>query len=169
MSLLRTRDGHEAGVSHAELLFDLVYVFAVTQLSHRLLENLTLPGALETAVLWFAVWLGWQYTCWFTNWFDPSTTAVRLVLFGVMLFCLVMAAAIPDAFGLRGWVFALCYVSLQLGRTLFIVICLGRGHPLTANFRRILGWHLIAAALWIAGGLQNGTQRLLLWYAARGL
>ena len=71
MSLLRTRDGHEAGVSQAELFFDLVYVFAVTQLSHRLLENLTLPGAFETAVLWFAVWLGWQYTCWFTNWFDP--------------------------------------------------------------------------------------------------
>ncbi|MCL7163906.1 low temperature requirement protein A, partial [Escherichia coli] len=66
--LLRHRDGHEARVTFVELFFDLVYVFAVTQLSHSLLHDLTLMGALHTLVLWFAVWLGWQYTCWVTNW-----------------------------------------------------------------------------------------------------
>ena len=165
-SLLRTRDGHEAAVSAVELFFDLVYVFAVTQLSHRLLENLTMTGAVETLVLWFAVWLGWQYTCWFTNWFDPDATPVRLVLFGVMLLGMVMAAAIPDAFGLRGMVFAVCYVAMQVGRTLFIVLSLPRKHPLAANFARILGWLCIAAVFWIAGGLSDGTQRLLFWSAA---
>lgn len=61
-NLLRVRDGQGASVSFSELLFDLIYVFAVTQLSHYLLHHLTLTGALETLLLWFAVWLARQYT-----------------------------------------------------------------------------------------------------------
>lgn len=64
---LRRRDGHHARVTYEELFFDLVYVFAVTQVSHQLLHHLSLGGVLQALVLWFAVWLGWQYTCWFTN------------------------------------------------------------------------------------------------------
>ena len=103
---LRRRDGHHARVTNEELLFDLVYAFAVTQLSHELLEHLTFGGLLETVILWFAVWLGWQYTCWFTNWFDPETPLIRTVLFVSMLLALILAAAIPDAFGERGLIFA---------------------------------------------------------------
>jgi low temperature requirement protein LtrA len=76
-SLLRQRDGHHARVTFEELFFDLVYVFAVTQLSHLLLHHLGWMGVAETTVLWFAVWLGWQYTCWLTNWFDPETPHIR--------------------------------------------------------------------------------------------
>lgn len=54
-------------MTYEELFFDLVYVFAVTQVSHQLLHHLSLGGVLQALVLWFAVWLGWQYTCWFTN------------------------------------------------------------------------------------------------------
>lgn len=46
-----------------------------------------------------------------------------------MLIALVMAAAIPDAFGERGLIFAGCYVAMQVGRTAFIVHQLGRDHP----------------------------------------
>jgi low temperature requirement protein LtrA len=63
---------HHAKVTNEELFFDLIYAFAITQLSHRLLDNLTPLGAVQTLVLWFAVWLGWQYTCWITNWFNPE-------------------------------------------------------------------------------------------------
>lgn len=164
--MLRTRGGGEAEVSQVELFFDLVYVFSVTQLSHRLLENLTGLGAIETLVLWFAVWLGWQYTCWVTNWFNPDAIVIRLVLFGVMLLGLVMATAIPEAFGARGLVFAGCYAALQIGRTLIIVLHLGSRHALAPNFRRMLGWLCIAGVLWIAGGLSDGQQRLLLWSVA---
>lgn len=55
--LLRHRDGHHARGTFEELLFDLVYVFAVTQLSHGLLHHLTLLGVVETLIMWFAVWL----------------------------------------------------------------------------------------------------------------
>src|SRR5689334_10988312 len=117
--VLRQR-GHHAPVTFEELFFDLVYVFAVTQLSHELLHHLTLTGLIDTLVLWFAVWLGWQYTCWVTNWFDPATPRIRSMLFAVMLLALVMAAAIPDAFGDRGLVFALAYVAMQVGRTSYV-------------------------------------------------
>ena len=111
-ALLRRRDGHHARVTYDELFFDLVYVFAITQLSHELLHNLTLGGVFETLILWFAVWLGWQYTCWTTNWFDPETPRIRGMLFAVMLAALIMASSIPGAFGDRGLVFALAYVAI---------------------------------------------------------
>lgn len=65
--LLRT-PGEPAKVASVELFFDLVYVFAITQLSHHLLEHLTPLGLLQTAILWFAVWLGWRYTAWVSYW-----------------------------------------------------------------------------------------------------
>ncbi|MFJ2986758.1 low temperature requirement protein A [Collimonas sp. NPDC087041] len=164
--LLRTRDGHEAKVLSIELFFDLVYVFAVTQLSHHLLENLSPLGALQTLVLWFAVWLVWQYTCWVTNWFDPDAMPIRILLLAIMLVSLVMSAVLPDAFGERGMIFAVCYATIQIGRTLFVVLHLGRHHPLSANFQRMLGWLCISGALWIAGGPSDGSYRFLFWALA---
>ncbi|BEO59864.1 hypothetical protein SMQE30_02870 [Serratia marcescens] len=138
-NLLRVRDGHGASVSFSELLFDLIYVFAVTQLSHYLLHHLTLTGALETLLLWFAVWLAWQYTAWVTNWFNPDTRQIRLLLFAIMLLGLFAAAALPQAFGERGLIFALFYVAIQVGRSITVLRLLEPGHPLKQNFRRILG------------------------------
>ncbi|SFA71302.1 Low temperature requirement protein LtrA [Collimonas sp. OK607] len=165
-NLLRARDGHEAKVLPVELFFDLVYVFAVTQLSHHLLENLTPLGAFQTLVLWFAVWLVWQYTCWVTNWFDPDTMPIRLLLFAIMLVSLVMSAVLPDAFGERGLIFAVCYATMQIGRTLFVVCHLGSHHALSKNFQRMLGWLCISGVFWIAGGLSAGNYRLCFWMLA---
>ncbi|KTE17482.1 low temperature requirement protein A [Sphingopyxis sp. H115] len=161
--ILRDRSGHHARVTFEELFFDLVYVFAVTQLSHLLLHHLSLVGAVETLILWFAVWLGWQYTCWVTNWFDPEHPWMRGLLFLLMLFALIMSAAIPDAFGNRSLVFAGCYVALQLGRTLFIVFALDRSNPLAANYLRMAAWFAVSACFWIAGALAGPEQRLALW------
>lgn len=164
--LLRHRDGHHARVTFEELLFDLVYVFAVTQLSHALLHHLSLVGIIETVILWFAVWLGWQYTCWVTNWFDPETPAMRAVIFAIMVPALLMAASIPEAFGSRGLIFAITYVTIQVGRTAFIVLQLAGDHPLAPNFRRMLAWLVISASLWIGGGFAEGEVRILLWMIA---
>ena len=164
--LLRHRDGHHARVTYEELFFDLVYVFAVTQLSHELLHNLTASGVIETLILWFAVWLGWQYTCWVTNWFDPETPRIRGMLFATMLLGLVMASSIPQAFGDRGLVFAGAYATMQVGRTAFIALQLPSGHPLAPNYRRMLGWVSISAVFWVAGGLMHHEARALFWLAA---
>ncbi len=163
---LRHSDGHHARVTFEELFFDLVYVFAVTQLSHGLLHHLSVTGLIETLILWFAVWLGWQYTGWFTNWFDPEHPRIRGLLFATMLVALVMSSAIPEAFGDRGLVFALAYSGMQVGRSAWIVWELGPEHPLAANYRRILGWLLIAAVFWIAGAFAEHWARIALWVVA---
>ena len=68
-------------VTYAELFFDLVFVFAVTQISHTLLGNFTPSGVLQVTLLFLAVWWVWVYTSWITNWLDPEKTPVRLLLF----------------------------------------------------------------------------------------
>src|ERR671929_1999409 len=161
--LLRTRDGGEQRATPLELFFDLVYVFAITQLSHLLLNHLTIEGALETLFLLLAVWWAWIYTTWVTNWFNPDRLPVRLMLVAVMLASLVMSVAIPEAFGERGLMFALAYVAIQVGRTAFTFIALrkslGTSHPLSRTFQRILTWFVGSGVVWIIGGLLEGELR----------
>ena len=98
---LRVRHGHDHHrVTFVELFFDLVFVFAVTQLSHGLLEHLTPLGAMQAAILLLAVWWTWIDTAWITNWLDPEKPAVRLMLFALMLAGLVLSASIPKALGM---------------------------------------------------------------------
>jgi low temperature requirement protein LtrA len=59
-------------VTYAELLFDLVFVFAVTQISHTLLGRFTPLGAIQTTLLFLSVWWVWVYTSWITNWLNPE-------------------------------------------------------------------------------------------------
>jgi low temperature requirement protein LtrA len=168
--LLRARDGDAVQVTPLELFFDLVYVFAVTQLSHLLLSHLTLRGVLETVMLLLVVWGVWVYTAWFTNWFDPDRLPVRLVLVAVMLASLLMSVAIPEAFGERGLMFALAYVAIQVGRTAFSFIALrkslGTSHPLSRTFQRILTWFVGAGVVWIIGGLLSSEARYAVWLLA---
>lgn len=163
--LLRKRETETATVSYSELLFDLIYVFSVTQLSHYLLHNLTWAGLLKETILWFAVWMLWQHTIWVTNWFNPDTRPIRILLFISMLVGLVMAASIPYAFTYRGLIFAVCYVLIQGGRTLYIIGVLGN-HHLAANFKRIMGWFCISAVFWITGAILQGEWQILLWMIA---
>jgi low temperature requirement protein LtrA len=167
--VLRAQDTGEQRVTPLELFFDLVYVFAITQLSHLLLDHPTIGGSLKTLFLLLVVWWAWQYTTWFTNWFDPDALPVRLMLGAVMLASLVMSVAIPEAFGERGLMFALSYVAIQVGRTLFAVLALGASHPLGGGFRRILAWFAAAGLLWVAGGLLDGVARYALWLLALGV
>lgn len=120
--LLRRRGGHEAGrVTFVELFFDLVFVFAVTQLSHTLAAHPTITGALETGLLFLAVWWVWIFTSWVTNWLDPERTPVRLLLLGLMFAGLILSASLPTAFAGGALAFAGAYSAMQVGRCLFML------------------------------------------------
>jgi low temperature requirement protein LtrA len=167
-SLLRERAPLEAAVvTNIELLFDLVFAFAITRLSHTLSDRPTLAGALESAVLLLAVWWVWIYTAHATRWLDPQHGAVRMSIFVLMLAGLLIGWALPHAFEADGPLFAGCYVAMQVSRTLFLLGALGRGQPqLTRNFRRVTIWFSVSALLWIAGAQATPDQRLLLWSIA---
>jgi low temperature requirement protein LtrA len=166
--LLRQRAGGQQRVTNVELFFDLVYVFAVTQLSHDLLSNLTVAGALRAGLLLVMVWLLWVYTTWVTNWLDPERIPVRLLLLGLMLVSLVMSAGLPQAFGDGGLLIGAAYAAMQVGRSLFAVWAL-RGAAQRRNFQRILCWCSVSGALAVAGGLAGGAAREVLWLAAVGV
>jgi low temperature requirement protein LtrA len=157
-------------VTYAELFFDLVFVFAVTQVSHTLLGRFTPLGALQTTLLFLAVWWVWVYTAWVTNWLNPELTPVRLLLFVLMLGGLVLSTSIPKAFESRGLWFAAAYAAMQVGRTSFLLAAAPPTRPsVRMNAIRILVWLSASAVFWIVGGLAEGQSRLLLWAVALGI
>lgn len=165
-SLMRDRTEGRERVTTVELFFDLVYVFAVTQLSHYLLRHLTAAGALQTALLLVMVWLLWAYTTWLTNWLDPDRIPVRLLLLALMLVGLAMSAALPRAFADSGLLIGVAYAVMQIGRSAFAIWAL-RGQQLAVNFQRILVWCCASGALAIAGGLTaSAFPRALFWLLA---
>ncbi|WP_329741635.1 low temperature requirement protein A [Dyella sp. A6] len=166
--LMRRRQtaGHHK-VTSIELFFDLVFVYAVTQLSHTLLHRLDATGALQVLLLFLAVWWVWVFTSWVTNWLDPERPAVRLLLLAMMLAGLLLSTALPEAFGEHGLLFAVTYVFMQVGRTLFTLWALGDAAPAnTRNFRRILLWLSVSGVLWLTGGWHDGPLRAACWVAA---
>jgi low temperature requirement protein LtrA len=166
-SLLRRRDGrHQAEVTSVELFFDLVFVIAVTQVSHALLAHLTWLGALEAAILLVAVWWAWIDTAWITNWLDPHKLIVRLMLFVLMGIGLVMSSSLPEAFGDRGIAFAVAFVTFQLGRTIFMMWAVRNEPVLTSNFVRIIIWYAVSAVIWLIGAFLEGEARLYVWLLA---
>ena len=120
--MLRNRSiPHHHKVTAVELFFDLVFIFAITQLSHYLIEHFTFVGGVQTLLLLVAVWWVWISTTWVTNWLDPDKLPVRVLLLALILPGLVGASAIPGAFDGRGLAVALAYLSIQVGRTLFFL------------------------------------------------
>jgi low temperature requirement protein LtrA len=155
-------------VTYAELFFDLVFVFAVTQVVHLLLRRFTPLGAVQTTLLFLAVWWAWVYTAWITNWLNPELTPVRILLFLLMLAGLVLSTSIPHAFEARGLWFASAYAAMQVGRTLFWLLSVPRARTAVRwNAIRILAWLSASAVFWLWGGFaQSADRRLLLWAAA---
>jgi low temperature requirement protein LtrA len=167
-ALLRPRDEHQENkVTNIELFFDLVFVYAVTQLSHALLHQLNLLGALQVLLLFLAVWWVWVFTTWVTNWLDPERPLVRVALLTLMLAGLLLSIAIPNAFGERGMLFAGAYVFMQVGRTLFMLWAIGDAAPAnTRNFQRIAVWLVVSGVLWLIGGRLDGQTRGACWSVA---
>jgi low temperature requirement protein LtrA len=155
------------GVTALELFYDLVFVFAVTQVSHLLLAHLDWKGAGQATLVLLVVWWSWNYTTWVTNELDPDAIAVRLLLIGLMLASLMMAVAIPEAFRTRGLLFAGAYVVIQIGRHTFLTFASARAGTIErTRAGEILTWFAAAAVFWLAGGIAHGAARTILWLIA---
>jgi len=164
---LRARsDDATPRVTNMELFFDLVYVFAITQLSQFLFDHLSFRGALEGLILFGAVWWAWNYTAWATNWLDPESLPGAALMIVLMAISLVMSAAIPKAFGGRGIPFAFAYVAIQVVRSAFMVWAFAPGDRMRRNYAQLLAWSAVAGAFWIAGAFTHGDLKLVLWLVA---
>jgi len=166
----RTDSGERYGASFLELFFDLVFVFAITQVSHLLLDHLTWTGLGQSMIALLVVWWAWNGTTWLTNSLDVEAVPVKLLMLALMLAGLLMAVAIPEAFADLGLLFVGSYVAIQMGRTAFLTfVGSKRGSADRSRDSRILIWFCFSAPFWIAGALVEGEARAALWLLALGL
>ncbi|MEN0013436.1 MAG: low temperature requirement protein A [Solirubrobacteraceae bacterium] len=162
------QDDEEQRATTLELFYDLVFVFAITQVSHTLLEHLTWAGAGQAAIVLLAVHWSWNFTTWVTNELDPDVIHVRILLLVLMLLSLLLAIAIPEAFGGRALLFAVSYVAIQVLRHGFLTfVAADAGTNERERAGRILTWFVFAGIFWIGGALVGeGSTRTVLWVAA---
>ncbi len=161
-------DEEGARVTNVELFFDLVYVFAVTQLSHLLVTHTSVEGALHTVLLLAIVWQAWVYTTWVTNWLDPDRLPVRAML--IVGHARWRSCSRPNCRArstTAGCIVAVAYTLIQIGRSIFTIVAL-RGHRLERNFVRILAWCTVSGAALILGAFTHGHVREVIWAAAIG-
>lgn len=165
---LRPTDDGEQRATPLELFFDLVFVFAITQISHIILDHPTATGFAQAAFLLLVVWWAWTYTTWMTNWFDPARSKpVRLVLIVIMGLSLLMAIAVPAAFDGAAMLFAVSYVGVQVIRNFFNVWVTPRAMTIRrTTFLRILWWSIATGGVWIAGAAVGGRWLVPIWMLA---
>src|ERR687886_2604853 len=171
MGYLRRRvDGEGQRATTLELFYDLVFVFAVTQVSHLLLEHLTWAGVGQSLLVLLVVWWSWNYTTWVTNELDPETIPVRLLMIALMLASLLMAVAIPQAFGDRALLFVSSYVFIQVGRHTFLTFAAAEAGTIERERAgRILTWFVAAGVFWFAGVFVDEPARVAFWLVALAL
>jgi low temperature requirement protein LtrA len=160
-----------ARVGFLELFFDLVFVFAFIRVSEQLLAALTshrrtlLSDAGETLLLLLALLMVWFATAWITDLYDSRRPEIQLVVTGSMFGSLLMAVALPRAFGSGGLAFATAYVAIHIGRGLVLVPAL-RGHEAQRRAAGVLLWFAVSAVPWIVGAILHGSLRWVSWTVA---
>ncbi|MND27790.1 low temperature requirement protein A [Agrobacterium tumefaciens] len=159
------REGQDAGkASFPELFFDLVFVFALIQLSHALAKDFGPTAALEAGILILSLWWLWIHTTWITNLLNTEKEPVRILLFVLMFGGVLLAIALPEAFAEQGLVFALIYSAMQVGRSLFALYAFkDEDRQSFLVFVRVTIWLAVSSLFWLAGGLVDLADRILLW------
>jgi low temperature requirement protein LtrA len=151
-----------ARATYLELFFDVVFVFALRALAQLLLNKLTWFGAYQTLVLLMAIAWVWALTARVTERLNPTRPPVQLMVIGTMVGALVLSAAVPEAFGKTGLIFALTYLAIQIGRSLFLAF-LERGQQLQHVAARSVIWHAATGVPWVIGALASTPVRTALW------
>jgi len=156
----------EHPVTPLELYFDLVFVFAFTQVTTVLSNNPTWSGLGHGLLILTALWWAWAAYAWLTNTVDPGVGAVWGALLVAMAAMFVAALAVPDAFGRHGVAFGVAFLIVTVMHlTLYALAARGDRDLLTAILR-IAPWPLTGAALILAAGFVDGEAKALLWLAA---
>jgi len=153
-----------ARVSTLELFFDLVFVFAVTQLASILVEHPSWTGTAQGLVELMVVY--WMYGgyAWLTNGIGAGSASRRLAVMLGMAAFLVVSLAVPRAFGADALVFGYAYLLLTVLHLGSFVI-----FSPTVTLRglgSLAGANLVAAGLVLAAGYVHGAAHWPLWVAA---
>jgi len=156
----------EQRVTPLELFFDLVFVFAITQVTGYLADHSTWIGLLQGLLILMALWWAWASYAWLTNWLNPEEGAVRIAMFGSMAAMLIVSLAVPNAFGVDGVVFGVAYFIVRVMDLVLYAIS-GRGdRELFKAILRITPGAVVGPALLIVAGFTEGTTQIAIWVIA---
>jgi low temperature requirement protein LtrA len=156
----------EQRVTPLELFFDLVFVFAITQVTGFLARDPTWGGLLRGLLILGALWWAWGAYAWLTNTLDPEEGAVRLAVFAAIAAMLVVSLAVPGAFGDDAVTFGVAYLVVRLLHLVLFAIA-GRGdRDLLRAVIRLVPTATIAPALLVIAGFLDGPEQLALWGTA---
>lgn len=156
----------EQRVTPLELFFDLVFVFALTQVTGFLADHPTWGGLLRGLMLLGALWWAWAAYAWLTNTLNPEEGGVRLAVFGAMAAMLVVSLATPDAFDTNGVIFGVAYLIVRALHLVLYAIA-GRGdRDLLGAVLRIVPTSLLGPVLLVIAAFVDGPAQLALWGTA---
>ena len=161
-----TEAEEEKRTEFIELFFDLVFVFAFTQVTALLLEDTSAAGFGRAALLFALVWWAWCAYAWLTDAIDVENVPTRFVIFAATLATFFMALALPNAFtDEAGWFVAAYFVVRLLQVALYLWGV--RHDPVQlAAVARLTPWFLVAPSIAVIGGLVDDPARTALWVAS---
>jgi low temperature requirement protein LtrA len=153
-------------VTPLELFFDLVFVFAITQVTGFLSDDPTWGGLLRGLMLLGALWWAWAAYAWLTNTLNPEEGGVRLAVFGSIAAMLIVALATPNAFATDGVTFGVAYFVVRALHLVLYAIAGWGDRDLLGAVLRIVPTAILGPALLVIAGFFDGTTQLGLWGAA---
>jgi low temperature requirement protein LtrA len=153
-------------VTPLELFFDLVFVFAITQVTGFLADDPTAGGLFRGLLLLAALWWAWAAYAWLTNTLNPEEGVVRLAVFAAIGAMLIVALATPQAFGTEGVVFGIAYFAVRALHLVLYAIA-GKGDPeLLGAVLRITPTAIAGPLMLVVAGFLDGAAQIALWVAA---
>jgi low temperature requirement protein LtrA len=156
---------HEHRVTPRELFFDLVFVFAFTQVATLLADDPTFAGIGRGVLVLAALWWAWTAYAWLTNTVDPEEGVVGAALLVALIAMFVAALVVPSVFDDEGVLFGAAFlVVCAMHVTLYALAGRGNRDLLTAVLR-LAPWTLLGATLILIAGFTDGA-RIWLWVAA---
>ena len=156
----------ERKTSYLELFFDLVFVFAFTQVTSLILEDTSPQGFARAALVLAMVWWAWSAYAWMTNAIDVENAVTRLIIFAAMAAGFFMALAVPDAFQDEAAWFAVAYFVVRVLNSALYAWGV-RGEPaVLKSVARLSPWFLVAAVVALAGGFVDPDLRSWVWLAS---
>jgi low temperature requirement protein LtrA len=156
----------EQRVTPLELFFDLVFVFAFTQVTTVLSDDPTWAGLGHGLLILGALWWAWAAYAWLTNTVDPGEGAVWAALLVAIAAMFVAALAVPDAFGRHGVVFGVAFMVVNVMHLTLYALAARGDRDLLAAILRVAPSALTGAALIVAAGFVHGWLRPTLWLTA---
>ena len=156
----------EERVRPLELFFDLVFVFAITQVTTMLSADPTWGGLLRGLIVLAALWWAWAAYAWLTNTLNPEEGIVRIAMFVVMGSMLIVALAVPEAFDEHGVVFGVAYLVVRVMHLALYALAARGDHDLLGAVLRMTPSSTISGVLILAAGFLEGDKRTALWLIA---